>query len=218
MIGFYIDYQLTCVLAASQIKNLSAKMKTKIIFALLLTIASNGTSYAKDSTLDHWAKIGDVKWSNIEGVTESVVDSGEGFLVSTEKYSSFLLEIDFYPTAEVNSGIFIACQNPQEPSFTSCHEINIWDNHPKQEYRTGAIVAKVFPPLAQIQTLDKWNSYSIRIENGTVTAHLNGTKTAQLNNEDLGEGYLALQKAEGGQIKFKNLRITPLFGDSIPIR
>ncbi|MFT5573405.1 MAG: hypothetical protein ACI9FR_002340 [Cryomorphaceae bacterium] len=185
-------------------------MKTKIIIVLLTITVISCATYTKHSELDAWTELGDVNWSSKNGVTESIIDSGEGFLVSTKKYSNFLLEIDFYPTAEVNSGIFIACQNPQKLSFTDCHEINIWDNHPKQEYRTGAIVAKVFPPLVQIHTLDKWNTYSIRIDKGNVTVHLNGIHTAQLNNEELGAGYLAVQKAEGGQIKFRNLRITLL--------
>lgn len=179
-------------------------------WTIVLTCLSACSTNPKLIDLTLWKPIGHGNWITHNGVTESHAESITSFLVSTKSYSNYRLELEFFPTAEVNSGVFVACQNPLEPTPLDCHEINIWDNHPKQEYRTGAIVAKVFPPEVQLDTLDKWNHYAITVIDGSVEVLLNNVKTAQLQNSSLYSGYIALQRAEGGLIRFRNIRVTSL--------
>ena len=43
----------------------------------------------------------------------------------------------------------------------NCFELNIYDAHPRQEARTGAIVFKVMPPLVHVDTVGRWNTYEV---------------------------------------------------------
>lgn len=186
---------------------MNKKILTIIVLTLSLMACVNQLN-KQDLTL--WNSVGEARWTTLDGVTQSSSAANINYLVSPSKFKNFILDLEFYPTAEVNSGVFVACQNPIAPDASSCHEINIWDNHPKQEFRTGAIVGKAYPPAVHLSTLDKWNSYSITVLNGKVIAVLNGEETARLENGNLGAGYLALQKAENGLIKFRNIVVRPL--------
>ena len=178
-----------------------------LVASLLITACA---PKLQQENLSLWNPIGPAQWVTEHGVTQSSSNGDISYLVSTQKFANYRLDLEFFPTAEVNSGVFVACQIPTTIDAISCHEINIWDNHPRQEFRTGSIVSKIYPPAVHIDTLDKWNRYSIVVSNGAVIVTLNGHETARLDNGDLAEGYVAVQKAEGGRIKFRNIIITPL--------
>ncbi len=81
--------------------------------------------------------------------------------------------------------------------------------HPNQDYRTGAIVTRSHQ-LNRVETLDKWNKYEIRYEKDRIQAWINGIKTADINDSLLSAGNIALQAAENGEIKFRNVKVQPL--------
>ena len=184
------------------------RTSTSLLVASLIITACAPKLQQENLTL--WTPIGSAQWVTERGVTQSSSNGDISYLVSSRKFTNYRLDLEFYPTAEVNSGVFVACQFPAAIDATSCHEVNIWDNHPRQEFRTGSIVSKIFPPAVHLDTVDKWNRYSIIVSNGSVIVTLNGQQTARLNQGELTEGYIAVQKAEGGQIKFRNIIITPL--------
>ena len=90
-----------------------------------------------------------------------------------------------------------------------CYENNIWDMHPEQENRTGSVVNRA-KPLIYVETLDKWNTYKIKIKKNRLQAWVNGKLTTDIINNDLIEGMIALQAAETGEIRFKNIKIQNL--------
>jgi len=90
-----------------------------------------------------------------------------------------------------------------------CYEINIWDLHPNQDYRTGAIVARI-KPLKKVNTLNQWNRYKIRSKADHIQVWINDTLTADFKDESLPRGYIALQAAGVGTIEFRKLTLVSL--------
>ena len=134
----------------------------------------------------------------------------DSFLVSHLRYENFRLMLSFWVDDTTNSGIFINCPEATNINPQDCYEINIWDEHPRQEMRTGAIVLKQMPPLTQVNTVHKWNVYMIEKKQKVLTVILNDKMTAQLPVENSKPGFIALQHAGEGTVKFKNIRIEEL--------
>ncbi|MCK5442420.1 MAG: DUF1080 domain-containing protein [Maribacter sp.] len=156
----------------------------------------------------NWFTDGDATWQFENGELVGTVKDGAGFVMTEKEYTDFVLELEFKPDSTVNSGVFIRCKN-KELSFTDCYEINIWDLHPNQDNRTGAVVSRT-TPMAHVETLHKWNTYTISLEEDHLQAWVNGILTIDLVNEELIKGFIALQAAESGEIRFRNVNIRPL--------
>ena len=157
---------------------------------------------------DDWFSEGDAQWKFVNGELVGSLDSGNGFVMTEKSYKDFMLELEFKPDSTINSGIFIRCKE-NAISNVDCYEINIWDLHPDQKNRTGAVVTRT-TPLAIVETLDKWNSYKIKNEKDHLQVWINDVLTADMKNQDLVEGPIALQAAETGQIKFRNVTVVSL--------
>ncbi|MGB5553622.1 MAG: DUF1080 domain-containing protein [Flavobacteriaceae bacterium] len=155
-----------------------------------------------------WIQKGNAQWQFTNNEIVGSVNKGAGFVMTKLPYQDFELELEFFPDPTVNSGIFIRCKD-YALSYTDCYEINIWDDHPKQKDRTGAIVSRS-SPHAQVQTIDQWNTYKIRCENNHIQAWINDIKVADLKNDELKKGYIGLQAAETGTVKFRNVRLRAL--------
>ncbi len=153
-----------------------------------------------------WTIEGDAKWEFNNSEILGKIDSGFGYLVSKEVFKNFELTLEFNPDGVINSGIFLRCKT-REPSAAECYEINIWDLHPNQDYRTGSIVTRA-KPLEYVETLNKWSTYKMRCENNSIRAWIDGVLTADIEDSQLPEGYIAVQAAGSGQIKFRNISIT----------
>ncbi len=149
-----------------------------------------------------WMEFGEAEWTFENNEIVGSVDNGSGFVMTKKMYKDFILEVEFQPDSTVNSGIFVRCKK-RELSHTDCYEMNIWDLHPNQEFRTGAVVSRSLP-LARVNTLNKWNSYKIKCEANRLQVWINDILTVDIEDSDLIEGYIALQAAETGQIRFKN--------------
>ena len=164
---------------------------------------------ADTAGFDEWARVGEAGWrTTAEGVAAGP-DGGDGFLVSPGRHADFRLTVDFTIDAGTNSGVFIRCRNRATITPFDCHEINIWDNHPNQDFRTGSIVTKAVP-LARVDTLGRDNRLVIEARGARVTVAVNGVATAEFEDPGLVSGYVALQRAEKGSVEFRNLRIEPL--------
>ena len=177
-------------------------------FLILPLIISCGNSYelfqkdAKD-----WKTYGDADWGFSDNTLIGKASGESGFVMTEQSYKDFILELEFKPDSTINSGVFVRCAK-KELIATDCHELNIWDLHPNQEYRTGAIVTKA-TPLERIETLNKWNTYKIQVENNRIQVWVNDTLTADSNLEYPEEGFIGLQAQGTGEIHFRNVRIRP---------
>jgi len=157
--------------------------------------------------LVNFNRTGGGNWQFVDGYIQA--DTGEpGFLVTKGAYTDFQLRVEFQATAESNSGIFIRCEDPNAVSAESCYEINVFDQNQNPNNRTGAIVNLV-PPATSIMAGDAWNTFDITAQGRRVTVRLNGTVTADVEDDKHGSGYIALQY-NMGLIRFRDARLRPL--------
>ena len=159
--------------------------------------------------LQWWAADGEAAWQLSGGVLEAT-GAGQGFLVSDAEYADFHLQLEFWVDATTNSGVFIRCRDRNRIHPDSCLELNIWDEHPRQEARTGAIVFRAMPPLAHVETVGRWNTLQVVARGTRIEVRINGSLTAQLEDAETTGGFIALQHWETGVVKFRNLVLTSL--------
>lgn len=188
-------------------------MISKVLVALLLsaiaTAWADPVALFDGTSLTGWQVAGDSEWSVVDGAIQAS-GSGEGFLATEGAYGDFRLRAEFWVDATTNSGIFIRCRDRSRIHPDTCYEMNIWDEHPKQQARTGAIVFKFMPPLVQVETVGRWNSYEIRAEGATLEVRVNGAVTAVLEDADPTPGFIALQHWQQGTVKFRNIQLEAL--------
>ncbi len=181
-----------------------------IVVFLILSFSQCNSSHEVlfEENGNNWFTDGVATWQFENGELVGTAKDGPGFVMTEKEYTDFVLELEFKPDSTINSGVFIRCKN-KELSFTDCYEINIWDLHPNQDNRTGAVVSRT-TPRAHVATLHKWNTYKINIKEDHIQAWVNGVLTIDLVNEELIKGFVALQAAESGEIRFRNVNIRPL--------
>lgn len=175
------------------------------LIAILLSGCKKGIPLFEEGKPDSWIQKGDAKWEFFNGEIKGTLLRGTGFLMTKEAYGDFELQLEFYPDETINSGVFVRC-SVNKLSFSECYEINIWDFHPEPNDRTGAIVS-ITKPLVHLNTIDKWNTYKIKCAGNRIKAWLNEELIADVEDDDLEEGYIGLQAAGIGTIKFKNIVI-----------
>jgi hypothetical protein len=157
-------------------------------------------------SLAGWKTDGAAHWTVAD---QAIVGSGseDGFLVSDKDYGDFYLRAEFWVDATTNSGIFIRCRDRARIHPETCYELNIWDAHPQQEARTGAVVMHFMPPMAKVATVGHWNTYEVTARGGNVEVKVNGLTTAVLNNADPTAGFIALQHWAAGTVKFRKIEL-----------
>ncbi len=153
-----------------------------------------------------WFQGGDAEWAFNGNELTGTVNGGSGFVMTNERYRNFELELEFFPDSTINSGVFVRCRD-KELSNIDCYEMNIWDLHPDQKWRTGAIVTRA-APLANVATLNQWNTYKIVCRDNRIQTWINDSLMTDFENRDLIEGAIALQAAERGSVKFRNVILT----------
>lgn len=161
-----------------------------------------------EENANDWNEGGEAQWRFVDNELIGTATGGSGFVITKESYENLELTLEFYPDSTVNSGIFVRCTN-RELSDTDCYEMNIWDLHPDQKSRTGSVVSRAVPE-AHVETLDQWNTYKIICKGNHIQTWVNEVLTVDIENKDLVNGYIALQAAETGTIKFRNVRLKKL--------
>lgn len=192
-------------------------MRALILSILLMSVAacttSVTTSYLEPFINETGKLKGDIfagaGWGLNDGVITPAPTEDMTYLFGTESYDNFVLTLEFFPVGNVNSGVFIRCQPGMGINPKNCYEINIWDDHPDQEKRTGAIVGAALP-LEKISTVGKWNTCEITADAESITVRMNGVVTAVHEGNKLASGFLALQRANAATIQFRNIRLEPL--------
>lgn len=157
--------------------------------------------------LSSFNEVGDAEWNIIDDYVEA--DGYENsYLVTRGHYTDFVLQAEFWPSAGSNSGIFIRNGDPQAISAMGGYEINIYDTNPNPDNMTGSVVGHM-PPMTSVMTEEQWNTYEITAQGNRITARVNGTLTADLEDDTHANGPIAFQN-NGGLIRFRNIRLRPL--------
>jgi len=196
------------------------KKIASIICATLLGTASGGcaspdyngwiTLLDTSGGLDNFTPVGDANWV----VTDQGVEAREkrqkyAFLMSKNVYKDFVLRVEFWVSDDANSGVYMRCQNPDNPTDTTCYEANIFDQRPDQTYATGSIVHLAPAPTPVPQAGGRWNTYEIRFRGPRLTVSLNGETTVDVEDSRLRQGYIGLQWGEG-TVRFREVKIKSL--------
>jgi len=158
------------------------------------------------SNLDGWTPIGEANWEIKDGALQA--DTGHGYMVTDASYGNFRLELEFWADVPADSGVFIRCTDPSAPDPSSAYEVNIYDTREDQRYRTGGLVNLV-SPLVQMDAANRWNTYEITAEGALITVFMNGTKIAEVEDDQFAAGRIALQHIVG-EIRFRNIRLENL--------
>ena len=160
------------------------------------------------SSLDGWNRTGDSNWNLGEGAV--MADKGgktPSYLVSKESYGDFDLRVEFWATADANSGVFLRASDPAKVGAATAFEVQIADAR-TDGTGTGAItdLAKVLPPL---KTAGEWNRFEISARGTQLTVTLNGKPVASAQSAKYARGPIALQHVTG-TVKFRRVEIRPL--------
>jgi hypothetical protein len=211
------------------IKNFTTSSKPALFGFLLLSIvllsacaqkphkqATDPSEAPKQITLlisadsfENWEATNDV-WVSDDGVIVAKKGGDDSILVSKNVYENYRLSLDFWVDKDVNSGVFVHCNNADKITPFDCYEVNIWDDHPKQEFRTGSVVAVFTPPLARVSSVGQWNTMVIEASDNELSVYVNGTLTAEIAGGERRSGFIALQRFNGGEVRFRSLQLKAL--------
>jgi Domain of Unknown Function (DUF1080) len=174
--------------------------------------APSNTAMLTDGTsMDNFQLAGNANWRIAERTISA--DRGSGFLVTKQSYDDFRFRAEFWVDEDANSGIFIRCQNPGQPSAQSCYEINIFDSNPNRNAATGSIVG--VRPVSNFQaTALKWNVIEVEAKGPQINVSINGVRTASARDTRHARGRIGLQY-NGGVVRWHKVEITPLTADDI---
>ncbi len=175
------------------------------ILVTILYLSCHPTQQLFQSNQTTWKEYGAADWKFSDSEIMATVKDGLGFLMTSEIYDNFTLELEFFPDQTINSGVFIRCET-QEINFTTCYEFNIWDDCPDLKNGTGSLVRRV-KPSEVVKTKGKWNSYKIVAHKNHIQAWINGTQTIETKDMSLDKGFLGIQAYGIGIIKFRNIKI-----------
>lgn len=155
-------------------------------------------------TLSGWTRLGEADWRVEDGTMTAT--TGTGFLVTPKPYENFELKVDFWASETVNSGVFVRC-GEGNPGPRTCYEVQIAGE------TTGTLVNVQPLPSGMPNAIGKWNTYEIRAEGDHVSVKINGTTTADVRDQRLTSGPIALQEgglAAFGLVRFRNVKVRPL--------
>ena len=172
------------------------------------------TTLLDGTNLDNFDQAGNANWrigpGEQDGGSAIYADLGNGFLVTKQSYDDFRLRAEFWADEKANSGIFIRCDNPQDPGADSCYEVNIFDTRPDQTYATGAIVNVPGATVDPVpKTANKWNVMEIEARGPQLTVRLNGEETVSVEDSTHARGRIALQRG-AGKIMWRKVELEEL--------
>ena len=189
-------------------------MKRYCLNFLLITVLLFSFSCENSSSVNRtlfsqetrdWIISGEAEWKFENQEIVGIAMDNSGFIMTEGQYENFYLEMEFYPDSSINSGVFVRCKD-MALSATDCYEINIWDEHPNQESRTGAVVGRT-KPLTNVSTLNRWNTYKIECSEDGLEAWINDSKVVDLEDKTLEKGFIGLQASGQGEVRFRNVKL-----------
>jgi len=168
------------------------------------------TLIAAGAGIHTWIRVGAANWRLVDGVIQAdkKTDKAASFLVTKNSYTDFRIRAEFWVSDDANSGIYMRCADIKNLTDKTCYEANIFDQRPEPIYGTGAIV-HLAPVSPMPKAGGKWNTYDVTVKGTRLVVTLNGVVTADIQDNKLASGPIALQYA-AGVVKFRKVQITPL--------
>ena len=175
-----------------------------------MTVLLDGT----EQSLKNFEQAGNANWrvgpGEQNGGSTIYADLGNGFLVTKESYDNFRIRAEVYVDANHNSGIFIRCDDPEEPGADSCYEVNLFDTRPDKSYGTGGIVNVPGATVNPMPTAGgKWNVMEVEARGTNLIVRLNGQQTVNVNDSKHARGRIALQRG-AGKVMWRKVEIQKL--------
>jgi hypothetical protein len=163
-----------------------------------MTVLLDGT----EKSMSNFEQAGNANWrvgpGEANGGSTVYADLGNGFLVTKNSYADFRIRAEVWIDTPGNSGIFIRCDDPEEPGADSCYEVNLFDTRPDKSYGTGAIVNVPGATVNPMPTAGgKWNVMEIEARGTNLIVRLNGTQTVNVNDSKHARGRIGLQRGAG---------------------
>ncbi len=223
-------------------------MKTKL-FSLCLAMALCGCAtinvesitnsgwqdLSSGSGLEGWApKGGKASFKKVDGeiIGTSVPNTPNTFLCTTQEYSDFILEFEFFGHPELNSGVMVRGQS--KPSYKDGrvhgYQCELEDEAQDRDWSTGiydeARRGWLFPSKSDPDWMKsfseaghtaykngEWNKVRVEAIGGNIKTFLNGIPRADLNDDMDAKGFIGLQVHGVGKkktpmsVKWRNIRI-----------
>lgn len=155
-------------------------------------------------SLNGWTNRGDGRWVVEDGYITTVPGTGGGFLVTTEAFEDFRLQVEFWADAAANGGVFFGVPEAGEINSTNSFEVNIFDAH--DLWPTGSI--SELQRHNNPQTAGRWSTLDITVQSGHMMVSLDGEQTADVRASRSSAGRIALQHYLGdGVIRYRNIRL-----------
>ena len=164
-----------------------------------MVLLSDGTN------IQNFDQAGNANWR--VGERTIYADRGVGFLVTKQSYGDFRLRAEVWVDDIANSGIFIRCDDPEEPGAASCYEVNIWDTRPDPTYGTGAIVNVA--KSSDAQSRPQVERDGDRGQGSAAHRELNGKQTVSVQDGKHARGRIAFQYGQG-VVRWRKIEIQPL--------
>ncbi|MEW6653777.1 MAG: DUF1080 domain-containing protein [Bacteroidota bacterium] len=202
---------------------------TLIVFILLGTLQAQGNwkKIFNEKDLSNWEQLnGQAKFSVQDGIIigETVLNTPNSFIAAKEKYSDFILELEFKCEPGMNSGVQIRSASIPTYKNGKVHGYQVEIDASKRAW-TGGIYDE--GRRGWINTLDEnpnarkafkqieWNKMRVEAIGNSIRTWINGIPCADVIDDMTKEGFIALQvhsignnKAEEGKtISWKNIRI-----------
>jgi hypothetical protein len=173
-------------------------------------------------------------WKQLNGEAKYIVEDGEivgistlntpnSFMTTEKTYSDFIFEVEVLVDSRLNSGIQFRSLSKPDYRNGRVHgyqaEIDpsprAWSGGIYDEARRGWLYPLSDNPKGQKAFVNgKWNKYRIEAIGTSIRVWINGINTANVNDDETAEGFIALQvhgirreDQEGSQVRWRNIRI-----------
>lgn len=211
-------------------------MNPKLLFVIVLIVfpvllfAGNKTQLFNGKNLDGWKVINGTATYTIEdGAIKgtSTLKSPNTFLATEKLYTNFILEYDVMMDEGLNSGVQIRSQSKPEVMNGRVHGLQIecedtqrgWAGGVYDEARKGWRYPLEYNPAAKTAfKKGEWNHYKVVAYENHIITWVNGIPTANLVEDVVETGFIALQvhdignneQLNGKSIRWKNIQMLEL--------
>jgi hypothetical protein len=130
-----------------------------------------------------------------------------GDLHTVDKFTNYVLHVDWLVKSKGNSGVYLRGGNPQV-------EINDADDPKGKVWNgtTGGLYPDLPPLIRAAKPAEQWNHFEIKVEQGLITVLTNGVKTVDGFKKEWNKqtsGTIGFQN-HGTPLWVKNIYIQPL--------
>jgi len=206
----------------------------KALLIPLLSLTCALTVFAQDGWINlfngkdftGWKQLnGEAKYhvENNEVVGVSTLNTPNSFMTTEKTYGDFIFEVEVRVDARLNSGIQFRSLSKPDYRDGRVHgyqaEIDpsprAWSGGIYDEARRGWLYPLTDNPEGQKAFRNgAWNKYRIEAIGTQIRIWVNGINTANINDDETAEGFIALQvhsirnkEQEGSQVRWRNIRI-----------